>query len=236
MRGVAIIQEMSYSRLVRHGAALGPMSTLNRVAAVVLSSLSTTALAQPASIDCNSIRATTVPVQLHYKFGQNDHTYQIYRGTGGSAVLWSRLITPYLSTVSKAITINGFATETSLTSSTDKVKDTETKQRYVGIQIENDDRRHSEAYKVYSTRRYRDGSSQETEQEISYTFQSKGEMQVGPCALPVYRGEISYTQGGQTIRMFHTHFPELRVSISEVGHDILIEGISTSFDPITPLH
>jgi hypothetical protein len=61
-------------------------------------------------------------------------------------------------------------------------------------------------------------------------------MQVGPCVLIVYRGEGSSTQGGQTIRMFHTYFPELRVGISAVGRDILIEGISTSFDLINPLH
>lgn len=187
MCAVAITQGTSYGWWVRNG-----------ITAVVLSSLSTTALAQPTRIDCDSIRATTVPVQLHYKSGQNDVTYQVYRGTGGSAVLWSRLITPYLTIVVKAVTINGFATETDLTSFTDKVKHAETKQRYVGIQIENDDRRHSEVYKVYWTRRYGDGSRQDTEQDVSYAFQSTGEVQVGPCVLLAYRGETSYK--GQHLR------------------------------------
>jgi hypothetical protein len=216
----------------RVAVVCGAASLLCAIAATA-----TTALAEPVSIDCNSIKATTVPVQLRYKFGQNDNTFQIYRGTGGSDVVWSRLISPYHTTIIKAITINGFATETSLTSLNDKVmKDAETKLRYVGIQIENDDRHHSETYKLYGTMTYRDGSRQELEQDVSYTFQSKGEMQVGPCVLIVYRGEGSSTQGGQTIRMFHTYFPELRVGISAVGRDILIEGISTSFDLINPLH
>ena len=140
--------------------------------------------------------------------------------------------------MAKAVTMNGFATETSLTSSTDKVRDQEAKQRYVGIQIENDERRHSEAYKVYWLKRYRDGSSQEQEQDVSYAFQSAGEMKVGPCISPAYRGEISYTdtKSGQTIHMFHIHFPELKMSISSTTPDAQIEGISTSFDPITTLH
>jgi hypothetical protein len=199
-------------------------------------SISTPALAQQGAVDCNAVKTTTAPVQLTYSYGSVAGTYQVYRGPAGSTVLWTRTQSPVMTTVTQATGVNGFATQSSLTASNDKLRDSEAWHRYEGIQIESDDRRHSEDYKVHWTRRFKDGTLQQSDQDISYVFKSAETLTVGSCSLTVYRGEMTYTTSGQAVHMFHMHFPELRISISSAVPDVRVEGLSTSFTPIAPLH
>lgn len=187
------------------------------------------------STDCSKIKSTTVPVELVVRFGRFEQVYQIYRQAGNKAVLWGRQTTPYGINITKADTINGFAVSTSMTTNAEGVPDREARVSYPGTAIEDVDHGRSVSFKVLWTFTYRNGTSQQAEQEFDYTFVSAGDTTAGPCTLTVYRRAVKLTAGGKTSSFFQTYFPELRVAVSSATSEVAFVGLSTSFEPLRML-
>ncbi|WP_028136701.1 hypothetical protein [Bradyrhizobium japonicum] len=188
-----------------------------------------------SSTDCSKIKSTTVPVELVVRFVGFEQTYQIYRGAGKTAVLWTRQIAPNGINVAKADTINGFAVATSSTTNVEGVPDRDGQLSYSGISIEDYDHRNSVSFKVLWTFTYRNGTTRQAEQSFDHIFVSAGETVVGSCGLAVYRKAVKFTAGGQTKSLFLTYFPELRVAVTSPASEPAFISLSTSFEPIRML-
>lgn len=173
-----------------------------------------------------------MPVELVARFGRFEQTYQVYRGPGKTAVLWTRQIAPNGVNVAKAYTINGFAVATSSTTNVEGDPDRDGQLTYTGIAIEDHDHRNSVSFKVLWTLTYRNGSTRQAEQSFDHAFVSAGEATVGSCRLAVVQKAVKSTAGGQTRSLFQTYFPELRVGVTSLTSEVSFISLSTSFEPM----
>jgi hypothetical protein len=79
----------------------------------------------------------------------------------------------------------------------------------------------------------RDDATEERASTVAYKFKSEETTTVGSCVLQVIHGESNTTaDAARTRHSFQLHFPELRISATDVDAEPIVDSLSTVFSEI----
>lgn len=215
-----------------------------RILAISLLLFASSASAQsPASVDCDAVKNSMVPVELAYHGQDGTRTVvQAYRDKSGDYVVWSRQMPPSTQPkqpvfVTKANYVDGAPASAEMSTT------------YVGqysyrtVKYAPDglpryfDRRSDLTYSMHSVTTDGDGTTEERTSTISYKFKSEGTTAVGSCVLQAIHGEIDATNdAARTRHTFQVYFPELQISATAVDAEPIVDSLSTVFSEIKPVN
>jgi hypothetical protein len=202
---------------------------------VVLSLAMLTGAAAAEPVDCDAIVNTSAPVELSYHEGDEASVIQVYRDNSGNVVVWLKTMKGKF--VAKGVFEGGIVTASEITSAyAGKFKSSTVKYLQQGLPQHFDyrsDLKHSTTSSVV----YADGSTNESTTTYDYKFKSAGKETVGPCTLEVVRGESDRVNDktGKTSHSWSLYFPQLTAAIIGQTAEPVIDGIRTTFDPMTPI-
>ena len=193
----------------------------------------TGAAAAAEPVDCDAIVNAKAPVELTYHEGDEASVLQVYRDTAGNTVVWLKTMNGKF--VAKAVFIDGIRTSGETSSAYHgKFKSSEVKYTEDGMP-KHFDRRSDLKYSITSSVVYADGSTNVSTTTYDYKFKSAGKEAVGPCMLDVVRGEsdrVNQTTG-KAAHAYSLYFPQLTAAIIGQTAEPVVDGIKTTFDPMT---
>jgi hypothetical protein len=197
----------------------------------------------PASVDCNAVKNSMVPVELAYHGQDGTRTVvQAYRDKSGDYVVWSRQTPPSTHPnppvfVTKATYLDGALASAELTTTyVGKYSHRTAKYTPDGLP-KNFDRRSDVTYKMHAVTTDGDGTTEDKSSTISYKFKSEETTAVGSCVLQVIHGETDATNNAaRTNHAFQLYFPELQISATAVDAEPIVDSLSTVFSEIRPVN
>jgi hypothetical protein len=215
-----------------------------RIVSISLLVFASSASAQsPASVDCNAVKNSMVPVELAYHGQDGTRTVvQAYRDRSGNYVVWRRETPPSTHPnppvfVTKATYVDGTIASSEL-STTYVGKYSHRTARYMPDGLpRNFDRRSDVTYKVHAVITSGDDTTEEKTSTISYKFKSEETAAVGSCVLQVIHGEFDTTNdAARTRHTFQIYFPELQIAATAVDAEPVVDSLSTAFSEIRPVN
>jgi hypothetical protein len=195
--------------------------------------------AQSTTVDCESAKNTTTPVELSYHLANGTKVVlQSYRQPSNDYIIWMRAEAANAIFVTRFNYVGGILTESRETATlAGKRKATARKFNIEGYP-KNFDRHSDIQYKMTLTATYADGTSDESSITNSYKFKSEDKITIGACVLRIVYGETESMdpQTGKTGgRLFQLYLPELKLTAGDSKEPVVIDDLSTSFAPITSL-
>ena len=215
-----------------------------RMLSISLLLIATSASAQSLpSVDCNTVKNSTVPVELAYHAQDGTKTVvQTYRDKSGDGVVWSREMPPSTQSkqpvfVTKATYVDGVPASAEM-STTYAGKYSHRTAKYAPDGLPRYfDRRSDLTYRMHSVTTDGDGTTEERTSTTSYKFKSEGTIAVGSCVLQVIHGEADITNdAGRSSHRFQLHFPELKLIASATDAKPIVDSLSTVFSEIKPVN
>jgi len=215
-----------------------------RILSIPLLVFASSASAQsPASVDCNAVKNSMVPVELAYHSQNGTRTVvRVYRDKSGNYVVWSRQTPPSTHPnppvfVTKATYVDGTIAFAEL-STPYAGKDSHRTAKYTPEGLpKNFDRRSDVTYKMHAIVTPGDDTTEEKTSTISYKFKSEETIAVGSCVLQAIHGESDATNdAARTRHTFQVYFPELQISATAVDAEPIVDSLSTVFSEIKPVN
>ncbi len=193
-----------------------------------------------AVLDCDAAKNAKAPVELSFHLADGTRvTSQMHRENAAAAdfVYWSRVEFGTSTFVTKYSFVGGLPTESQESSTlSGKLKSTTRKFSFEGLSGDFD-RRSDIQYKLTITAAYADGTTAETSVTNSYQFKSEDTVTVGSCVLDAIHGatNILEPRTGKSTSGFQIYFPELKLAVLDREREPAIDGLKTTFTPITPI-
>jgi hypothetical protein len=197
----------------------------------------------PASVDCDAVKNSTVPVELAYHGQDGTRTIvQAYRNESGNHVVWRRETLPSTHPnppvfVTKATYVDGAPASAEMsTSFVGKYSHRTGKYRPDGLP-RNFDHRSDVTYRMHAVITFGDDTTEEKTSTISYKFTSEETGAVGSCVLQVIHGEFDTTnEAARTRHSFQLYFPELQIAATATDAEPIVDSLSTVFSEIKPVN
>ena len=197
----------------------------------------------PPSVDCNAVKNSVVPVELAYHSQDGTRTVvQLYRDKSGDYVVWSRQTLPSTRPnppvfVAKATFVDGAIASAELSTTFVGKYSHRTVKYTPDGPPRNFDHRSDLTYKMHAVITSADDTTEEKTSTISYKFKSEETTALGSCVLQVIHGESDTTNdAARTRHRYQLYFPELRISVTDVDAEPIVDSLSTVFSEIKPVN
>jgi len=206
--------------------------------------IATSASAQSLpSVDCNTVKNSTVPVELAYHAQDGTKTVvQTYRDKSGDGVVWSRELPPSSQSkqpvfVIKASYVDGSPALAEMWTNYVGPFSLRTGKYTPDGLPKNFDRRSDLTYRMHSVTTDGEGATEERTSTTSYKFKSEGTTTVGSCVLQAIHGESDTTSdAGRRSHRFQLYLPELKIIATAVDAEPIVDSLSTIFSEIKPVN
>ncbi|CAL77746.1 conserved hypothetical protein; putative signal peptide [Bradyrhizobium sp. ORS 278] len=195
------------------------------------------AVARAQEVDCAAVQGSATPIEMRYHRTNGALVIiQSDRASHDNFTVWSRTETPQGVIVSRSTFVGGLMSESQDTTNFGGTIRTYHK-TYAFEGLPGDfDRKSDIDYKIIITTRMQDGSTTKSVVLQKYRFKYASTRKVGPCELVIVHAtaEVEIPPSPVKNHIAQVYLPELNLGAGD-PIEPTIEGVTTSFVPITPL-